>query len=58
MGCSLCKAPVLSLDDAGAFLSIIKRCSSAHELLLLSFTLVIVTVTETTSDTAETLLEE
>lgn len=50
MGFSLFKAPVLFLYDVGAFLSILKHCYSTHEVTLLSFTQVIVTVTETTSD--------
>lgn len=46
------------LYDVGAFLSIFNHCYSAHEVILLSFTLVIVTVTETASDEVETSLEE
>ena len=57
MGFSLFKASVLFLYD-GAFLSIFKHCYSAHEVTSLSFTLVVVTATETTSDAVETSLEE
>ena len=57
MGFSLFKASVLFLYD-GAFLSIFKHCYSAREVTSLSFTLVVVTATETTSDAVETSLEE
>lgn len=54
----LSKAFVLFLYCVGAFPSICKPCYSAREVASLSFTLGIVTVTETPSDAFEILLEE
>lgn len=49
---------MLFLYNFGAFLIIFKQCYSAQEVMLLSFMLVVVTGTETTSDAVETSLEE